>query len=88
MRELDLFRFGGFTEGSLVVGGGGVAAVVTMVGLDAPFIVVGPISIPNTPEWPSLVGVTGSATSLAVSSSSSITVWHSCVSSSACGGPM
>jgi len=57
---------------------GGVAGVCTTTGFLVMPLDTENVSIPNTPEWLSLVGVIGSGTSLdSVSSSSSRTVWHS-----------
>jgi len=57
---------------------GGVAGVFTIIGFLVIPLETENVSIPNTPEWLSLVGVVGSGTSLdSVSSSSSNTVWHS-----------
>lgn len=58
--------------------GGGVAGMFTITGLETP-LETDNVSIPKTPEWLSLVGVTGSAMSLEAvsSSSSSKTVGHS-----------
>lgn len=68
---------------------GGVAGVCIIAGFLVIPLDTENVSIPNTPEWLSLVGVIGSGTSLdSVSSSSSTTVWHSWSPSSMCGGPM